>query len=83
MSMAETETRSCLCCGQPVPRRSEPLTEAQCAQALGLICAFRDITPGELASPKYRDDLELMAPGFAPWLDHLLEASPTIADHRF
>lgn len=77
------ERRPCLCCGNLMERRMEPLPPERRAKALALICLRLGITPGELAARFYRDDLEFMAPGFAAWLDELLKQVPSLGDSRF
>jgi hypothetical protein len=62
-----TDLDKCLCCGQPVLKRGNPITPQRAERALAIFTALgfrRDDLLG-----KHRAQLDYQSPGFAEWLE--------------
>jgi hypothetical protein len=71
-----TDLDKCLCCGQPVLKRGNPITPERAERALAIFTGLgfsRDDLLG-----KHRAQLDYQSPGFAEWL----EARPEEADRE-
>ena len=56
----------CLCCGQAVLKRGNPMTPERCARALEMFTAL-GLTREDLLG-KHRAQIDYQSPGFAEWL---------------
>jgi hypothetical protein len=62
-----TDLDKCLCCGQPVTQRGEPITPERAARALAIFTALGFTREALLT--KHRAQLDYQSPGFAEWLE--------------
>ena len=62
-----TDPGKCLCCGQPVLKRGNPITHERAVRALHIFEAL-GFTREALLS-KHRAQLDYQSPGFAEWLE--------------
>ncbi len=61
-----TDFDKCLCCGQPVMERGNPVTPERTERALAIFEAL-DLSPDDLLT-RHRAQLDYQAPGFVEWL---------------
>lgn len=62
----DTDKHTCLCCGQAVFERGNPITPERAARSLQIFEALGFTREDLLA--KHRAQLDYQAPGFAEWL---------------
>ena len=62
-----TDLDKCLCCGQPVTDRGNPITPERAERALGIFLALGFSCEDLLG--KHRAQLDYQSPGFIEWLE--------------
>jgi hypothetical protein len=63
----DTDIHTCLCCGQPVLKRGNPMTPDRAPRAWAIFLAL-GLTREDLLG-KHREQLDYQSPGFAEWLE--------------
>ena len=62
-----TDLDRCLCCGQPITQRGNPITPERARRALAIFTAL-GFNRDDLLS-KHRAQLDYQSPGFVEWLE--------------
>jgi hypothetical protein len=67
MQTLSADLHKCLCCGQPMTRRGNPVTPERAERALGILLDLGFSRQALLT--KHRAQLDYQSPGFVEWLE--------------